>query len=52
MKITLCFRQRMEALFRAVFLPVIQEEEAILENKPVEEEKKKTFSGFAERRSK
>jgi len=30
----------------------IQEEEAILENKPVEEEKKKAFSGFAERRSK
>jgi hypothetical protein len=30
----------------------IQEEEAILENKPVAEEKKKAFSGFAERRSK
>ena len=30
----------------------IQEEEAILENKPVTEKKKKAFSGFAERRSK
>ena len=30
----------------------IQEEERILENKPKEEEKQKTFSGFAERRSK
>ena len=30
----------------------IQEEENLLENKPKEEEKKKTFSGFAEKRSK
>jgi hypothetical protein len=30
----------------------ITEEEAILENKPVEKEEKKSFSGFAERRSK
>lgn len=30
----------------------IQEEERILENKPKEEEQQKTFSGFAERRSK
>ena len=41
------------AIFDAFeILTRIQEEEAILENKPVEEEKKKTFSGFAERRSK
>ena len=30
----------------------IQEEEAMLEGKPVEEEKKSTFKGFAEGRSK
>ena len=30
----------------------IQEEENMLENKPKEEVKKKTFSGFAEKRSK
>lgn len=30
----------------------INEEEAMLENKPVEKEDKKSFSGFAERRSK
>jgi hypothetical protein len=29
----------------------INEEEAMLENKPVEKEDKKSFSGFAERRS-
>ena len=41
------------AIFDAFeILTRIQEEEAILENKPKEEEKKKTFSGFAERRSK
>jgi ASC-1-like (ASCH) protein len=41
------------AIFDAFeILTRIQEEEAILENKPVIEEKKKTFSGFAERRSK
>jgi len=41
------------AIFDAFeILTRIQEEEAILENKPVEEEKKKAFSGFAERRSK
>ena len=41
------------AIFDAFeILSRIQEEEAILENKPKEEDKKKTFSGFAERRSK
>jgi len=41
------------AIFDAFeILSRIQEEEAILENKPKEEEKKKTFSGFAEKRSK
>ena len=41
------------AIFDAFeILTRIQEEEAILENKPKEEDKKKTFSGFAERRSK
>ena len=30
----------------------INEEEAMLENKPIEKEDKKSFSGFAERRSK
>ena len=30
----------------------IQEEEAMLEGKPIEEEKKQTFKGFAEGRSK
>lgn len=30
----------------------INEEEAMLENKPVEKQEKKSFSGFAERRSK
>ena len=41
------------AIFDAFeILSRIQDEEAILENKPKEEEKAKTFSGFAERRSK
>ena len=41
------------AIFDAFeILTRIQEEEAILENKPKKEDKKKTFSGFAERRSK
>ena len=41
------------AIFDAFeILTRIQDEEAILENKPKEEEKKKTFSGFAEKRSK
>ena len=41
------------AIFDAFeILTRIQEEEAILDNKPKEEEKKKTFSGFAEKRSK
>jgi len=41
------------AIFDAFeILSRIQEEEAILENKPKDEEKKKTFSGFAEKRSK
>ena len=41
------------AIFDAFeILTRIQEEEAILENKPIEGEKKKAFSGFAERRSK
>jgi ASC-1-like (ASCH) protein len=41
------------AIFDAFeILTRIQEEEAILDNKPVAEEKKKTFSGFAEKRSK
>jgi ASC-1-like (ASCH) protein len=41
------------AIFDAFeILSRIQEEEAILENKPIAEEKQKTFSGFAERRSK
>jgi len=40
------------AIFDAFeILTRIQEEEAVLENKP-KEENKKTFSGFAERRSK
>lgn len=41
------------AIFDAFeILTRIQEEEAILENKPMTEEKKKVFSGFAEKRSK
>ena len=41
------------AIFDAFeILTRIQDEENILENKPKEEEKTKTFSGFAERRSK
>jgi len=41
------------AIFDAFeILTRIQDEENILENKPKEEEKEKTFSGFAERRSK
>jgi ASC-1-like (ASCH) protein len=41
------------AIFDAFeILSRIQDEEAILENKPKEEEKAKAFSGFAERRSK
>ena len=41
------------AIFDAFeILTRIEEEERILENKPKEEEKKKTFSGFAEKRSK
>ena len=40
------------AIFDAFeILTRIQEEEAILENKPKEEVKTKTFSGFAEKRS-
>ena len=41
------------AIFDAFeILTRIQEEEAILDNKPAAEEEKKTFSGFAEKRSK
>tara|TARA_Y100000385_G_scaffold183895_1_gene189945 strand:+ start:670 stop:945 length:276 start_codon:yes stop_codon:yes gene_type:complete len=41
------------AIFDAFeILTRIEEEERILENKPKEEEEKKTFSGFAEKRSK
>ena len=41
------------AIFDAFeILTRIEEEERILENKPKEEDKKKTFSGFAEKRSK
>ena len=41
------------AIFDAFeILTRIEEEQRILENKPKEEEKKKTFSGFAEKRSK
>ena len=41
------------AIFDAFeILTRIEEEERILENKPNEEEEKKTFSGFAEKRSK
>ena len=40
------------AIFDAFeILTRIEEEERILENKPKEEEEKKTFSGFAEKRS-
>ena len=41
------------AIFDAFeILTRIEEEQRILENKPKEEDKKKTFSGFAEKRSK
>ena len=41
------------AIFDAFeILTRIEEEQRILENKPKEEEEKKTFSGFAEKRSK
>ena len=41
------------AIFDAFeILKRIEEEEAILENKPIDKDKKKSFSGFAEKRSK
>ena len=40
------------AIFDAFeILKRIEEEEAMLENKPVEKDQKKSFSGFAEKRS-